>query len=116
MYKYYCLQGDGGSPLVCYDRSKGAYVQAGIVSWGIGCGSELPAAYVDVSRYVQWIDENISRYFNLRSSYYDYNWLSDYTYTTDNYNTCKRNLYNQDYNQYTFNHKCNTRNLIRGRS
>jgi len=55
--------GDGGSPLVCVNNYDQSFIQAGIVSWGIGCGSALPAVYVDVARYVDWIDYQINEYF-----------------------------------------------------
>ncbi|KAL3278691.1 hypothetical protein HHI36_016227 [Cryptolaemus montrouzieri] len=50
--------GDGGSPLVCPDPSNPQrYIQTGIVSWGIGCGTEgVPGVYVDVSQYATWIE------------------------------------------------------------
>ena len=50
-------KGDGGGPLVCQIQdSRGgdrppAYVQAGIVGWGIGCGEGgVPGVYTDVSK------------------------------------------------------------------
>ncbi|XP_058118748.1 inactive CLIP domain-containing serine protease A28-like [Anopheles coustani] len=52
-------KGDGGSPLAC-KQTNGSFVLAGIVSWGIGCGGEnLPGAYVSVSDFVPWINEEI---------------------------------------------------------
>lgn len=51
-------KGDGGSPLAC--KSGDQYVQAGIVSWGIGCGeTNVPAAYVRVAKFVDWIEEKL---------------------------------------------------------
>lgn len=48
--------GDGGSPLVCLSGDKTHYVQSGIVSWGIGCGtSGVPGVYADVFHGYQWI-------------------------------------------------------------
>ncbi|CAO1343007.1 unnamed protein product [Diamesa hyperborea] len=44
--------GDGGSALVCpIDGQDGYYYQAGIVSWGIGCGGGIPGVYVKVSQF-----------------------------------------------------------------
>merc|ERR1712154_460216 len=37
--------GDGGSPLVCQAQS-GRWTVVGLVSWGIGCASDLPGVYV----------------------------------------------------------------------
>lgn len=57
--KYIFLLGDGGSPLVCHVHN-GQYAQAGIVSWGIGCGeNETPAVYVNVPIFRSWIDEQM---------------------------------------------------------
>lgn len=52
--------GDGGSPLVCPIKgSPGHFAQAGIVSWGVGCGSEIPGVYVNVPLFRDWIDEQM---------------------------------------------------------
>ncbi|KAK9881107.1 hypothetical protein WA026_014453 [Henosepilachna vigintioctopunctata] len=54
--------GDGGSPLVCpMDDRSNRYIQMGIVSWGIGCGSEIPGVYVNVNLFSSWIDEQMLR-------------------------------------------------------
>jgi len=50
-------QGDGGSPLVCQAQS-GRWTVVGLVSWGIGCGSDLPGVYVDIAHYRDWINAN----------------------------------------------------------
>ncbi|XP_037083400.1 phenoloxidase-activating factor 2-like [Pollicipes pollicipes] len=51
--------GDGGSPLACRDpRDPDRYIQLGVVSWGIGCGTEgVPGVYADVAQQVRWIRE-----------------------------------------------------------
>ncbi|XP_022659018.1 tryptase-like [Varroa jacobsoni] len=50
-------KGDGGGPLSCY-RHDGRYALAGLVSWGIDCGSrDVPGVYVRVTRYLDWIAE-----------------------------------------------------------
>lgn len=53
--------GDGGSPLVCpIPGQVGRYHQAGIVSWGIGCGDgETPGVYVNLGIFRDWIDEKM---------------------------------------------------------
>lgn len=66
-------KGDGGSPLVCpmsmYNRR---YFQAGIVSWGIGCGAAgIPGVYVNVALYSEWIDTQL-RVRNLDTVFYKY--------------------------------------------
>ncbi|XP_058805213.1 phenoloxidase-activating factor 2-like [Phymastichus coffea] len=50
---------DGGGPLVCQDPT-GRFTQAGIVSWGIGCGSAAPGVYASVAQNRQWIDQQVS--------------------------------------------------------
>ncbi|XP_050676846.1 phenoloxidase-activating factor 2-like [Leptidea sinapis] len=38
------------------------YVEVGIVSWGIGCGGDgVPAAYVNVAMFRDWIDEALRK-------------------------------------------------------
>ena len=49
--------GDGGSPLVCQAQS-GRWTVVGLVSWGIGCASDLPGVYVDIAHYRDWINAN----------------------------------------------------------
>lgn len=49
------MQGDGGSPLMC-PNNDGVFVQAGIVAWGIGCGTNgVPGGYVNVASFTCWI-------------------------------------------------------------
>lgn len=37
-------------------NNDGSFVQAGIVAWGIGCGTDgIPAGYVNVASYTCWI-------------------------------------------------------------
>lgn len=39
-------------------------VQAGIVAWGISCGiAGIPAAYVNVAGFRDWIDQEIEKYY-----------------------------------------------------
>ncbi|EDW89715.2 phenoloxidase-activating factor 2 [Drosophila yakuba] len=53
-------KGDGGSPLACPLQSDPyRYEQVGIVNYGLGCGSAVPAVYTDVSKMRPWIDYQI---------------------------------------------------------
>ncbi|XP_017485409.1 PREDICTED: tryptase-like [Rhagoletis zephyria] len=54
-------KGDGGSPLVCPDpQQPDRYYQAGIVSWGVGCGEEnIPGVYANVPYLRGWINEKL---------------------------------------------------------
>merc|ERR1712215_31036 len=64
--------GDGGSPLVCPSQSRpGQYVQAGIVSWGLGCGQDgVPGVYADVDTAMCWVDWEISCLLGKSQSYF----------------------------------------------
>lgn len=51
-------QSDSGGPLICLFNGKATL--AGVVSWGIGCGTPgFPGVYARVSRVREWIDENL---------------------------------------------------------
>lgn len=65
--------GDGGGPLVCPIQGlKDRYYQAGIVSWGIGCGTEdVPGVYGNVPMFRTWID-GIMKKFGLKTNVYEY--------------------------------------------
>jgi len=65
-------KGDGGSPLVCKTGNSPWY-QAGIVSWGIGCGEKnVPAVYASVATASCWIDNEVSAYYNQQDSYFGF--------------------------------------------
>ncbi|XP_050433716.1 phenoloxidase-activating factor 2-like [Adelges cooleyi] len=54
-------KGDGGSPLMCPSKLDPDYlVQVGIVAWGIGCGEKIPAAYVNVAHFRNWIETQLA--------------------------------------------------------
>lgn len=55
--------GDGGGPLMCLMSSgEERYFQAGIVSWGIGCGKEdVPGVYTDVEKITEWIKRELGQ-------------------------------------------------------
>jgi len=66
-------KGDGGSPLVC-KRRNGPWYQAGIVSWGIGCGDkDIPAVYASVATVSCWIDEEVSSFYQDDGSFFGLN-------------------------------------------
>ncbi|KAL7860683.1 hypothetical protein AOLI_G00170320 [Acnodon oligacanthus] len=52
-------QGDSGGPMV--SKQSGVWVQAGIVSFGIGCAqANYPGVYTRVSQYQDWINQQIT--------------------------------------------------------
>jgi len=55
----YPTQGDSGGPLTC-QATDGTYYQAGVVSYGEGCGQEnIPGVYTQVSYVYEWIRQTI---------------------------------------------------------
>ncbi|XP_057717309.1 tryptase-like [Corythoichthys intestinalis] len=54
-------QGDSGSPMV--NKKGDVWVQNGVVSFGLGCARpNFPGVYTRVSRYQEWITEQIGGY------------------------------------------------------
>ncbi|XP_037545123.1 trypsin-2-like [Nematolebias whitei] len=52
-------QGDSGGPLVTINSTR--WVQAGVVSFGIGCGEpKYPGVYAQVSKYQSWISSQVT--------------------------------------------------------
>jgi len=63
-------KGDGGSPLSCRILGTDRWLQAGIVSWGIGCGEDgIPAVYARVNRVSCWIDYEVTNQKKRTESY-----------------------------------------------
>ncbi|XP_065201873.1 phenoloxidase-activating factor 2-like [Planococcus citri] len=53
---YDSCKGDGGGPLFCTSRANhNQVIQVGIVSWGIGCGSEIPGIYASLEANSDWL-------------------------------------------------------------
>jgi len=76
-------KGDGGGPLVCpksynsdpYDQQ---YVQTGIVAWGLGCGTEIPGVYANVSDSLCYIDWATKCVHGPDADFYGYNGCIDW--------------------------------------
>jgi len=49
--------GDGGSPLVCQGQS-GRWTVVGLVTWGVGCASDVPGVYARMAHFTNWINAN----------------------------------------------------------
>ncbi|KAI9553936.1 hypothetical protein GHT06_019207 [Daphnia sinensis] len=49
-------QGDSGGPLLVQSSPGSTWIQAGVVSWGIGCARrEYPGVFIRVSSFLNWI-------------------------------------------------------------
>jgi secreted trypsin-like serine protease len=54
-------QGDSGGPL-SYEGKEGALYQYGVISYGAGCGSQFPAIYTKVNKYLEWIGDEMLKF------------------------------------------------------
>lgn len=55
-------EGDGGSGLVC--DVNGTWKVAGLVSWGLGCGSQnVPGVYTNIAQIRPWVDKVVLPYY-----------------------------------------------------
>lgn len=57
-------QGDSGGPLMGRHEYENTpikqWYQEGVIAWGVGCAkANVPAAYTRVTRYLNWIFENL---------------------------------------------------------
>jgi len=52
-----CQDPFGGSPLVCQSDT-GRWTVVGLVTWGVGCGSDTPGVYANVGYFRNWINSN----------------------------------------------------------
>lgn len=58
---YDSCKGDGGGPLFCATRSnENKFIQVGIVSWGVGCGSRIPGIYASLEANSDWLTTEIN--------------------------------------------------------
>jgi secreted trypsin-like serine protease len=54
-------QGDSGGPLVVRKNDGTGFLQAGIVSNGVGCASGYPGSYTRLASYNNWINQTLGR-------------------------------------------------------
>lgn len=52
-------QGDSGGPLQVFPENSRISTAVGIVSYGISCGTKLPAVYTRIGFYVDWIESHV---------------------------------------------------------
>lgn len=52
-------QGDSGGPIQIQNISNAVSTVVGVVSFGEGCGTELPAIYTRVAYYLDWIESYV---------------------------------------------------------
>jgi hypothetical protein len=50
-------QGDSGGPLQIMQNDR--FYLVGVVSFGAGCGTDLPSVYTRVAYYLNWIEDNV---------------------------------------------------------
>lgn len=53
--------GDAGGPLVVSGDDARSDVQVGIVSWGVGCATDLPSVNARVSQFYGWIQSEVCK-------------------------------------------------------
>ncbi|CAG9831504.1 unnamed protein product [Diabrotica balteata] len=55
-------KGDGGSPLMCLLPGQTRYFVMGVVSWGIGCGTEnVPGIYASAIKLKPWVLDELKK-------------------------------------------------------